>query len=497
MDKKFKNHPKRQSHWTKPEHYQVKEGSETEDETPADPATKEATVEDLLAEEQTADPEPEERDPGLSFKRHWDYARNSWIFENQSDPTDRRFQTPEDYEPASDSEQEPSEEDKRQELTNRGLFYEEPEPPATTTMAHINITNAELQTLMQNAMNAALAMHQAAQPALQPRVSRNEARAPPDFTGEFKKYPDFRRLLKLYADHYSNDSTKIRNALSFYISDDAGRWARSWIEVNEANLATHTITWDQFLADSNCVFQDPNREQKAQLNIFEMKMHTSETVAAFMLRFDEAQNQSKTTHREHDMIHITMLSKALPYQVYKKAMEFINNDKMTRKMRNTAQSLATPPTMTVAAAKLANDTVDAERPTYKQFKKLVEEIDKLERPEIAFGTWIPRNRTYNGGSYQSPRTATAAPTATTTHSTDVAMEIDALRRKGRGNPIKCYNCQKFGHIGRNCPEPDRCKNCPGRPQRARALATKYNLNQMSFEEVRAYVMTKEKEKDNE
>jgi hypothetical protein len=31
------------------------------------------------------------------------------------------------------------------------------------------------------------------------------------------------------------------------------------------------------------------------------------------------------------------------------------------------------------------------------------------------------------------------------------MEVDAIDRTG--NPIKCYNCNRMGHISRDCPDP--------------------------------------------
>ena len=33
------------------------------------------------------------------------------------------------------------------------------------------------------------------------------------------------------------------------------------------------------------------------------------------------------------------------------------------------------------------------------------------------------------------------------------------QQKGSTNEMKCYNCNKFGHISRHCPTPPLCKNC--------------------------------------
>lgn len=48
-----------------------------------------------------------------------------------------------------------------------------------------------------------------------------------------------------------------------------------------------------------------------------------------------------------------------------------------------------------------------------------------------------------------------------------AMEIDSLERRGRDAnarlPVKCYNCQGFGHIARYCPIPRQYNGRGGRP----------------------------------
>ena len=35
------------------------------------------------------------------------------------------------------------------------------------------------------------------------------------------------------------------------------------------------------------------------------------------------------------------------------------------------------------------------------------------------------------------------------------MDVDRNKAKGRG--VRCYNCGKFGHISRNCPDPPQRK----------------------------------------
>ncbi|KAL1481558.1 hypothetical protein MTO96_034384 [Rhipicephalus appendiculatus] len=89
------------------------------------------------------------------------------------------------------------------------------------------------------------------------------------------------------------------------------------------------------------------------------------------------------------------------------------------------------------------------------------EFERIERERRElFGS---RNRSLMPPSFSErsmPATVTREETVDSNHGTDRRQPLPSINQHGER---KCYNCNIYGHMARDCPEPERPLKCPALP----------------------------------
>ena len=271
------------------------------------------------------------------------------------------------------------------------------------------------------------------------------AAMPPFFSGEKSLYEDFYEAVTTYIAAYSDelktDKQRIFFTLSLLRKADgtqctASDWVKNWKKrVLKNNELPTTTTFAAFVTELEAAFKDSNRSQVAHLKLTTTRQGKM-TLTEFFQNFELLAEQAGYTPN----------SDPCPYDNFLiELLEGLVNPEITGPMYVGGGALLTK---------------------YSEWRaRLVQIEGNLNREKMrkGFRSYWP------GQSHQAPRTPSAvprvpvlqaSPTTTTptthTHSPDPdAMDVDRARQ--RGKPLRCYNCGKFGHISRNCPDPPRQK----------------------------------------
>jgi Ty3 transposon capsid-like protein/zinc knuckle protein len=267
---------------------------------------------------------------------------------------------------------------------------------------------------------------------------------PDDFDGSQSKVDSFLRQLSISirADptRYLNDDNKITLALSYMKGGSAGAWADRLLERAEED-GTYEYTWEEFKEAFRESFgdADPSGTACNRIDTLEMgKMTADEYIIAF------EEHEAKTGYND----------KALK-DCFERGLH-----------RSLARSI-------YALEKMPEDLKGWKawaRKLDRQHRKF-EAKTKLKTQPVAIKP-IPQS--------QTPRTPAFIPKPRI-ESQFVPMDVDQARgRKGNqqeGRPsLICWKCRKPGHRAVECKE-------------------KFNVNSMTFEEIRNMIMEEEKKKD--
>ena len=245
------------------------------------------------------------------------------------------------------------------------------------------------------------------------KLFRKVVAEPDNFDGNRRKFHNWWKDMQLWLMGYSDlaDMPKIIAVLTRLTAGDATEWARA---KKTSLLDGATMTWETFKVELVERFDDPSRTMRAQNDIhqcFQERM----SAQAYIDKFEVLKSTSALTDSEALFLF----------------RRGINPD-MSLAIFNTNQKIPS---------------------TYEGFVAMVKDIGRNmeERKGILAGA---RSLYSSPPSRPAPRhTALDRRTGTglTYGGSGQPMEI------GQTRPVKCYNCNKTGHMARECKEPKREK----------------------------------------
>jgi hypothetical protein len=243
---------------------------------------------------------------------------------------------------------------------------------------------------------------------------------PPIFSGDRDQVQSFIRSVRtcfaLAPSRFpvGEEVRRILFALGFIQGGTAGTWATNAANaLLDPNVPNPYATFQDFQDAFERAFGALDRAQKARTDLAALKMKPGDTVEGFTTSFEAL--AIHTGYNEPALIEIYRSGLLI------RIVEKIYSD-------SNGQLPADLAAWKTKARHLDN--------LYHELKAL--QLRNPHNPAAA-----PRvNRA------PAPRSTTVAPAALPASD---AMDVDGHRR----NSIRCYNCNKFGHIARNCPEPKR------------------------------------------
>jgi len=284
------------------------------------------------------------------------------------------------------------------------------------------------------------------------------AKVPVSFSGDKKKFETFesqaRRYMGAYAAEFNDDAKKIWFILSLLGSEDgspcaAGTWARNW-EKNHLDAsysikkvpaptaadanATRDYTIVDFWATLRIAFYDHTRAQTALTRLRRLKQGTK-TLAEFITDFELLANEAEL----NPGVHGSILRDYLKENV---------NSELTGPLYNGA--VPVPPDYQGYVNALAQVALNVE-----EWKARGENRNPFWKPAAAQKTASEATqKTWNQTGSKTVASGSGSATAPNLNrSAPAPMDVD--RSRTFGETRKCYNCDKPGHLSRDCKEPRR------------------------------------------
>ena len=250
---------------------------------------------------------------------------------------------------------------------------------------------------------------------------------PPAFSGDRNEAETFIRTLRgvfmLSPSRFPNgdQQRRILYALQLIRGGTAGTWANNHAAVMmNPNVANPFDTFDAFARAFDRAFGSADRAQKARNDMANLKMKNNDTAEDYTTAFE-----ALAIHTQYDEIaHIQAYRTGL----HPKIVEKIYSD--------------------------SNGELPA---GLEAWKVKARRIDHLHRELRAI-----QNHPAVGNHQRNRNAAMANARVTTVPVNTAAVNpvpaADAMDVDGHRRTVRCYNCNKFGHISRNCPEPKRSRS---------------------------------------
>lgn len=244
---------------------------------------------------------------------------------------------------------------------------------------------------------------------------------PPIFSGDRTQTESFIRAVRLCFQltpsrfPEGDEQRRILFALGFIREGTAGTWANNhYNSFLDPAVPDPFFTFQQFQTAFERAFGNADRAQKARTDMAALKMKTGDTVEEYTTAFEALAGHTGY----NEAAHIEAYRSGLHHRIVEKIYSDTNGE--------------LPADLTAWKTKA------------RRLDNLHHEFKSLQTR----GTQPASNQS----RFRAPP-AKASSASISTPVTSSAPASDAMDVDGHRKSIRCYNCNKFGHIARNCKEP--------------------------------------------
>jgi uncharacterized coiled-coil protein SlyX len=261
-----------------------------------------------------------------------------------------------------------------------------------------------------------------------PATSRPPKAADPEvFSGDRKKADSFLRAVSLniaiQPRAFPDDQTRILYALSWMQGGSAGEWAANHTRTMLEGHHNPFTSWDDFRHRFEAAFGDSDRQAQSRQSLHDLRMTRTMTAEEYTAAFEALAGRTG--------FNDAALMDAYERGLQRGVVEKIHLDDLPQ--------------------------------TLQEWKDKAIRVDKLWR-RFQEQHSTTANRDMRTMTPRAPASRPPIPPRPSPHSnptpTFEPMDVDSTRRQGppQRTPRLCYNCDKPGHLARDCHEPPRSRS---------------------------------------